>query len=207
MLETLKGLLDSAKATTYELLALLLPGGVVLAVLEHSTDVAIPFGTIGPIAAAYIFGTVLQAISDFLLKREWVKKRLHGEMPTWKAAHDYALGLIQRKLSAAPPDVTLDVCLTYIGARRMVYDKFVALRDTARGLAFATLIAAVLLIVEEWSALTIGSWWAASARIGAAIILALGVFLSFIQRYTRFHPLALQAVYGQFIATQLDAKD
>lgn len=207
MLETLKGLLDAAKATTYELLALLLPGGVVLSVLEHSTDVAIPFGTIGPIAAAYIFGTVLQAIADFLLKREWVKKRLHGETSTWKTAHDYALGLIQRKLSAAPSDVTLDVCLTSIGAHRVVYDKFVALRDTARGLAFATLIAAVLLIVEEWSTLTIGPWWSATARIGGAIALASGAFLAFIQRYARFHPLALQAVYGQFIATQLGAKD
>lgn len=207
MLETLKGLLDSAKATTYELLALLLPGGVVLGALEHATELAIPFGTIGAIAAAYIFGTVLQAIADFLLKRERIKKRLHGDPPVWTTSHDYALGLIQRKLSAAPKDATLDVCLTHVGSRRTVYDKFVALRDTARGLAFATLITAALVIVAEWSTLASGPWWAATARIAGSIVLAIGVFLAFIQRYSRFHPLALQAVYGQFIATQLDSKE
>lgn len=74
MLEILKGLLDSAKATTYELLALLLPGAVVLAMLERTTELATPFGAIGTIATAYILGTVLQAIADFVLKRKRIAR-------------------------------------------------------------------------------------------------------------------------------------
>lgn len=97
--------------------------------------------------------------------------------------HDYALGLIQRKLEAAPSEATLDVCLTQVGARRAIYDKFIALRDTARGLAFATVIAGVLVIWDDWGPLTSGGWWYAVVKVGGSIVLSLGLSLAFIQRF------------------------
>lgn len=207
MLETLKGLVETAKATTYELLALLLPGAVVLATLEYTCEIAIPFATVGTIGAAYILGTVLQAVADFTLKRERVSKLLCGNHSPWQPSADYALRLIQKKLEAAPREATLDVCLTQVGPRRIIYDKFIALRDTARGLAFATLIAAAFVIVDHWSGIVSGSVGFAIVKVAGAVLLTLCLFLAFIQRYARFHPLALQAVYGQFLATQLETKD
>lgn len=207
MLETLKGLLEAAKATTYELLALLLPGAVILATIERTCEVEMPFGTIGAIAAAYIFGTALQAIADFVLKRERIAKLIEGDKSTWKTSADYALQLIQKKLQAAPKEATLDVCLTQVGPHRNIYDKFIALRDTARGLAFATVFAATIVIVRKWDVLASGSSNCAFAKVAGAVVLAVILFLAFIQRYARFQPLAHQAVYGQFIALQLDAKD
>jgi hypothetical protein len=207
MLETLKGLLDTAKATTYELLALLLPGGVILAVLEGTCGITIPFGTVGAVAAAYVFGTVLQAVADYILKLGKVASRIKIAKDDYQPTADYALQVIQKRLQAVPKQATLDICLTQVGARRTIYDKFIALRDTARGLAFATVIAAVLVIHDKWSVLSSGSTSWAVAKIGGAIVLAIALFLAFIQRYARFHPLAHQAVYGQFLATQLDTKD
>jgi len=206
MLETLRGLLETAKATTYELLALLLPGAIILAALERTCGILIPFDTIGTITTAYIFGMVLQAIADFVLKRKRIAKWIQSEKPTWKPSADYALRLIQKKLEAAPAEATLDVCLTQVGARRSIYDKFIALRDTARGLAFATVVTAALVIVDEWDAITSGSRPYAVAKVAAAILFAIVMFLAFIQRYARFYPLANQAVYGQFLATQFDAR-
>jgi hypothetical protein len=205
MLETLKGLLDAGKAATYELLALLLPGAVVLAALMHTTGFGSPFGAIGEIAICYIIGTVLQAFADYLLKRKPIRRWTESEKTDWKVAQAYALRLIQRRLSAAPSEATLDICLTHVGARRSVYDKFMALRDTARGLAFATLVSAALVIWDEWSQLIAGSTPYAALKVSAVIVLVAIIFLAFVQRYARFQPLAQQAVYGQFIATQLDA--
>jgi hypothetical protein len=207
MLETLKSLLDAAKATTYELLALLLPGAVVLAVLECTCGVTMPFGTVGAIAAAYVFGTVLQAVADFVLKLEKVASWIKIDKDDYKPTKAYALQVIQKRLQAAPEAATLDICLTQVGARRTIYDKFIALRDTARGLAFATPIAAVLVICDEWPVLW-GGWTACSiAKVAGAVLLSIVLFLAFIQRYARFHPLAHQAVFGQFLAIQLDKKD
>jgi hypothetical protein len=207
MLETLKGLIETAKATTYELLALLLPGGVILAVLERTHGATIPSGTIGSIAAAYAFGTVLQAIGDFILKRKKIAGWLERDKSDWRLTEAYALGMVAKRLPAVPKGAMLDICLTQLGARRTIYDKFIALRDTARGLAFATVVTAVLVIVDEWDMLTTGATWCVIVKIGGAIALGTMLFLAFLQRYARFHPLAHQVVYGQFLATQLDAKD
>lgn len=207
MLETLKGLLDTAKATTYELLALLLPGGVILAVLGGTCGITIPFGTVGAIAAAYVFGTVLQGVADYVLKREKIAGWIKSDKADSQTTADYALQVIQKQLQAVPKEATLDICLTQVGARRTIYDKFIALRDTARGLAFATVIVAVLVIRDQWSVLSSGSTGCAVAKVGGAVVLAIALFLAFIQRYARFHPLAHQVVYGQFLATQLDTKD
>lgn len=207
MLETLKSLLETAKATTYELLALLLPGGVIVAVLEETCGMTIPFGTIGAIAAAYVFGTVLQAVGDFILKRKRIAGWIERDKSEWQQTADYALQVIQKRLQAVPKGATLDICLTQVGARRVVYDKFIALRDTARGLAFATVITAVLVIEDNWATLSGGTTSSAVSKVCGAIVLATVLFLAFLQRYSRFQPLAHQAVYGQFLATQLDAKD
>jgi len=206
VLETLKGLLDATKAFTYELLAVLLPGAVVLAALEHEYALVVPGDALGGASAAYVIGIVLQGMADFGLKRAWIAKRLSNES-AWKETSDYALRLIRRTLDEVPERATLDICLTRVGAGRVVYDKFVALRDTARGLALATLVASVSIIVGDWPAITAGAAGYAFAKATGAIALALAVFLAFIQRYARFHPLALQEVYGQFLATQLNPKD
>jgi len=207
MLEMLKAWLDAAKATTYELLALLLPGGVVLAGLEGCCDIDIPFGTMGAIAASHIFGTILQAIADYALKRDRIAKWVEGDKSVWKPSQEYGHRLIQKRLEAVPAAATLDVCLTRVGVRRSIYDKFITLRDTARGLAFASLITSVLVIIDKWPTLAGGSTAYAIVKITAEILLAFSLFLAFVQRYSRFHPLALQAVYGQFIATRLDTAD
>jgi len=133
---------------TYELLAVLLPGAVVLAVLVQEYALVVPGATLGAIAGAYVIGIVLQGVADFGLKREWIAKRL-GNESAWKESAAYALGLIRRTLEDVPERAALDICLTHVGAGRVVYDKFVALRDTARGLALATLVASVSIIVER----------------------------------------------------------
>jgi hypothetical protein len=205
-LETLKGLLDATKAFTYELLAVLLPGAAVLAVIGHEYALVVPSETLAATAAAYVIGIVLQGVADYCLKRTWIAKRL-GNDSAWKEAAAYALNVIRKTLAEVPECAALDICLTRVGAGRVVYDKFIALRDTARGLALATLVASVSIIVGNWTAITAGSVGYAVAKATGAIAVALAVFLALIQRYARFQPLALQAVYGQFLATQLNSKD
>ena len=75
MLETLKGVLDATKAFTYELLAVFLPGAVVLTVLAHEYSLIIPGETLGRTAAAYVIGIVLQGVADFARKRAWIATR------------------------------------------------------------------------------------------------------------------------------------
>jgi hypothetical protein len=146
--ETLKWLLDTAKVFTYELLAVLLPGAVVLSVLEQEYALLVPGATLGAINGAYVIGIVVQGVADFGLRRDWIAKRL-GNESAWKESAVYALCVIRRTLEDMPERAALDICLTHIGAGRVVYDKFVSLRDTARGLALATLVASMSIIVER----------------------------------------------------------
>ncbi len=202
-MEGVKILIDSVKSTTYELLALVLPGAILLLAALSAVGVTLPGGTVVLLGASYAAGMALQGIGDFLFKRSPLKKL--AEVPAkWKETQVYALRLINRRLDHPIPDwAVLDVCLTRVEARRTVYDKFTALRDTARGLAVVTPILAGLLLRIYWSQLTVGSLWLVIAKLAAMLATTASVFMAFAQRYTRFHPLAQQVVYGQFIALEI----
>lgn len=202
-MEPLKTLLDSAKATTYELLALLLPGGVVLLSVTSAFALAVPGDVLGYVAGAYVVGLALQGVGDFLFRRRPLSKVV-SDPPSWQPMQRYALGLIKKKLDDhVPEQAALDICLTHVEARRNVYDKFIALRDTVRGLAIATVPATVLFLYARWSTLTAGGAAIAVFRVAGVVVVGGLLLLAFVERYGRFHPLAPQVVYGQFIATQL----
>ncbi len=204
MIEGLKSLLDAGKTTTYELLAVLLPGAIVLSSAATLIPIPIVGGTVGELASAYILGTAVQGLASFIFGWEVFKRVLEKQPPNWQAAHDYALKLIRLKLDKDFPEAaTLDVCLTKVGERRQVYEKFVALRDMSRGLAVATVPLSAFLIRHNWNALIEGGSAIGGLKVFGAIIATIVSILAFVERYGRFNPLAQQAIYGQFIAMQL----
>lgn len=209
MLDSFRTLLDGLKTATYEVLAVLLPG-VVLAHLGLAFfAVPIPDNGVGMLVASYIIGLAVQGLASWMVSIQWLKKRLSAEAspdatprsPTPSLTPEaYAAAIVRRKLDDAVPDGAIfDICLTRIGAGRQVYDKFIALRDAARGLAAASVVAAILVAIHK------GGAFLDSARPTAAVVALLVGMVLFLERYRRFAALGAQVVYGQFIAAQLDA--
>lgn len=198
-------LLDGAKATTYEVLAVLLPGAVALFGLERAGVTFWVGGTIQNLGAAYVVGTIVQAIASAVTRIPCVRHHLATDSPIVRSAQDVAVRLIQRRLEQElPVGVDFDVCLSRVESTRHVYDKFIALRDTARGLVVASVLGGSVVIGSRWKDLVGGAPLAVVGRLVALLagtLILLGVLTS---RYSRFASLARQAVYGQCIASFLD---
>ncbi|HEU4735002.1 MAG TPA: hypothetical protein VFT22_44220 [Kofleriaceae bacterium] len=202
-MEALKAFLDSLKAATYELTALLLPGAAALFSALSILGTTPPGGVIGVIGGSYALGLALQGIAAFVFGSTPFRYVI-SESANLSTTRSYALGLAKKKLGEGVPDAAMfDICLTTIHTHRYIYDKFVALRDTVRALAIALIFVSGCVIYGSWDTLTAGSWLCVTAKLGGAILISVVVLGGFIERHARFHSLAQQVVYGQFIAVQM----
>jgi hypothetical protein len=190
--DALRALIESLKLTAYDLLAVLLPGAILLRGLGG----IFPGGPLGGVGAAgagtlvpdalsfgalaFTAGLVLQGAGGLA-----VRGRPHPDvLQTAKA-------LIKRRYDLDLPDgLVFDFCLSKIEARRGVYDKFVALRGMARALAVA---AAVLGAAGVFAAGT----WAVKAL---AFFTALFCGTSLLALHRHYAPLGERALVGLFIA-------
>ena len=207
MAELLKGFIDSLKSTTYEFVAILLPGLLLAGVVGHVfATPSLP--AIGWVLVGYALGTAIQGVGAFLFWRfSWIGGQ--REPAEWAEAEAVIEPYIQQRLPDAGQDnvssrMLFDICLTQVGEKRVIYDKFVALRDTSRGLAVVTTPIVGLLAwhyrlqLDHGIGLISCLKWSATAGVMAVLIAA------FVHRYRRFNLVSRQAVYGQYLASQME---
>jgi hypothetical protein len=196
--DSLKQLLEGLKTSMYEVLAILLPGVALAHLGSTFFAISIPGQIVGMLVAAYIVGTAVQGLASWVVNASHLRRVLRHDADM--VLHDYAATMIRKKLDDGVPDGAIfDICLTSIGVGRQVYDKFVALRDAARGLAVAAVLAAVLVVIHHRRDL----FDSKEPLVTVAVFLAAAVL--FFQRFKRFASLGDQVVFGQFIAGQLHA--
>lgn len=190
-MESLRALIDTLKLTAYDLLAVLLPG----ALLVRGFGLLFPGAQIGSPGAgplvpdalaftvlAYAAGLTAQGAGGLVSRRRTSPELLL-----------VAKKLIAERYGRALPDgLVIDFCLTKLEGRRAVYDKFVALRGMARALV---VVAAALGVAR--AALGQGP----EERL--AVLAATSVVcLSLRALYLHYAPLGDQAVVGMFIANE-----
>lgn len=192
-MDALKSLIDAAKNTLYELIAVLLPGLIVLAAGEvlvqgpSISTVSLAYSNkVILVAAAYLVGLGLQGLSEWLCKRT-----IDRFVDRTAAQHlaSVALGVATARFGKTITDSDLiDVALSRIADKRQPYDKFLALRDAMRGLSLAVPVLVACILFS-----TLAHRWA------YAVLLSF-VELGLIGRYVKFYPYAKQVAYGAFIA-------
>jgi hypothetical protein len=187
--------IDALKSAAYELTALVLPGIVLVAIGHAFADTPLPASVPAWLIAGYVLGLVLQGIGAWTSRRRGLR-RLVGATATRKisAAETRAKELVEKELGKDIADEhLLDTVLTRVHQYRQVYDKFLALADTARALALVGLIATVLVLIAYGSDLD-------TARAWLMLLGTIACWLALCERYHRFAPLALKALYGKYVA-------
>lgn len=188
----------------YELLAVLVPGSVLVAVLPGVISVqnaALKFSISEALVIfAYVAGILSQGLSDLVTRRLDPPRATNKDYKTCNTLREQVAGLVNQKLSAAtvqvPIEAVLGICLTHVDTKREVYDKFLALRDMSRGLMVSVVAAAAILLWRSYASLE--PW-----QVAGVAALALGAAVAFYNRYRRYQPLAEQALYEVFLAMEL----
>jgi len=198
-LEALKALFEALKTTTYGVTAILLPGAAVLELLKWTTPLySVTIGFVAYTGTAFICGAAVQGVASVLFSMPVLRKLTEP-----KGGHDgerHAQRILEEKLGEKIELArVLDLCLSAVDAKRDIYDKFVALRDMSRGLALTSLLAAAVLVIRHHSDL-------GSARYGLSLTFSVLGAVGFVERYRRFSPLGRQAVYAQFIASEMNSR-
>ena len=196
-MDALRALIESLKLTAYDLLAVLLPGALLLRGLGGMFPAAQLglFGAAGAsalvpdglsfAALAFTAGLVLQGAGGRLVPGK--------PQPELVAA---AREVIKSRYGRDLPDgLVFDFCLSKIEARRAVYDKFVALRGMARALAVA---AGVLGVAGVFAS---GSWTLRALAFFAALLCG----TSLLALHRHYAPLGERALVGLFIAGESQA--
>jgi hypothetical protein len=193
------------KSWFYELLAVLVPGSVIMAVWPWSITVQEHIklsSTESLVVFAYIAGILSQGIGDLVTRRIDPPRASNKDYKTCNALREQVARLVGRKLSAAqvqvPDTALLGICLTHVEAKREVYDKFLALRDMSRGLMVAAVVVGALTLRERYDVLQ--AW-----QLAVIAALCVGSAVAFYNRYRRYQPLAEQALYEIFLAMELKA--
>lgn len=195
-MDALKSLLELLKCYAYELVALVLPGAMLVAAANDTTGFQPIGGAVGLVVAAYAIGVAVQGASSLIVHKFWK----NSADPN---AEVVALALAEAETDlgrAVPESALLDFCLSRVGADRNVYDKFTALRDTARALGSSAPVAAALATYGHWAGIWTGSTLAGLARISSVVIGTLLFSFACFSRYQRFSPLAKNAMFGQYLA-------
>jgi hypothetical protein len=144
--EALKSLTDSLKVTVYELFAILFPGALLLEIARHMGFLPIKMEPLAYAGAAYATGLALQGLAAW---------RLGAREGAWKASykgHGHAKAAAMEWAKTIRPGIQTSELLSYAlsrsESRRGVYDKFVALRDMARGLMCGAFFLTLVLVVD-----------------------------------------------------------
>src|SRR5690349_16619081 len=99
-MDTLKSLLESLKAATYGVLALLLPGAALIELLDRLVPIqslASRWGTASYLALAYISGAAIQGVSSLLFGLKPLKCLTDTE--DLREAEQHAQQILERKLN------------------------------------------------------------------------------------------------------------
>jgi hypothetical protein len=211
-MDEIKGILESLRASAYNLAALLLPGALLLEIVQRAFALGalIPWSQPVPYAvAAYATGFVLQGVSCRLFARPVLRKAVALADLTRErdeaVAAARALVLRRYEVEDVPAASVVDIALTRAADKREVYDKFVAMRDMARAL---TVVFTVMFIAA--AVRLAGAWHAKDPRLVrecavAVAAAALGLYGAF-DRLQRFQVAAEKAIVGVFIASELQLR-
>ncbi|NBC39888.1 hypothetical protein [Corallococcus exiguus] len=191
------------KSWFYELLAVLVPGSVIMAIwpwgvtLQRHINLS---STESLVVFAYIAGILNQGVGDLVTRRIDPPRAANKDYKTCNALREQVARIVGQRLSAAqvqvPDSALLGICLTQVEGKREVYDKFVALRDMSRGLMVAAVVGGAITLGERYNSLQ--AW-----QVAAIIALSVGTAVAFYSRYRRYQPLAEQALYEVFLAMEL----
>lgn len=198
-MDKVQPLIDSVKSLAYELLALLLPGATLLVLGQYFAGTPVPPSAVPWIGAAYVLGLALQGGGAWLGRTRGARVLIGGYVDQVSSAEQRAKEIVTTDFGASiASEHLLDVAITRAQPHRQVYDKFLALTDTTRGLALVMVLAVGLACygardhLDEWR-----SWL---PMIG--LVAAWG---GFCERYRRFAPVASKALYATYITLQFDA--
>jgi hypothetical protein len=200
-MDTLKSLIDAAKLTVYELLAVLLPGAVLAEAGVHGGYVTFGSGTAGAVrllGAAYVLGLATQGLAHLLFRRLprlfRSDRELEGRENGKQAARRLAEQLIGHGVD---DDLLFDFCLSRIGKSRTTYDRFLALQDAAR---------ALVLVVPIGLAYALPGGASPGLRHPPLLVLIFGLGLGvagLLDRYLRFRQAGDRVVYAEFLAAEV----
>ena len=212
-MDTLRALFDLLKNNAYEVLAILLPGAMVVEVLKRlfdKADAALRVLLTGKaelkyIGLIYVLGTVLQGLMRIITDSDWFRKLVLRQGPAAEALRAGAAEAIQLSFTGDPSAstrarVTVAVALSKMEDKRSVYDKFTALRDMARGVCAAMVVSTVSLSLAF--GLTDLKFFDGGGALAAFVLGAVGSLWA----YRRYAPLADEAICSQVIASKLPAQ-
>lgn len=196
-MESIQGAIDGLKSATYEISAVILPGVVLLGVAHALVATPSPDSALAWVVAGYAVGLMLQGLASGAVKTRGVRWLIGGVNPVAApatAAETRARKMVEEKLGTDIAKAHLvDVALTRVHPNRHVYDKFLALADTARALALVAVMGIALVLYGMRDVLdTRGPWFAISGLVVA--------WFGLCERHRKFAPLAYRALFGKFVA-------
>ncbi|MBK8254445.1 MAG: hypothetical protein IPK82_17475 [Polyangiaceae bacterium] len=206
-MDQIKVVLELLKNAAYEILAILLPGTVIVELLRlgsPATGVIVQNALkdqseLRYVAFAYIAGTAMQGLAR-LLPTRW----------STKTANQLRARAME-VLDQAYPDGTNDsdkaryalgICLSYVGDKRAVYDKFLGLRDMMRGLTAASAIGLLAMVVK----ILAGYGRSGNSNVAADVLAAAVFFLcgvGFGTAHQKYGPVPEEALYSTVIAMRI----
>ncbi len=202
-MESVQGIIDGLKSATYEISALLLPGVVLLGVAHALVGTPDPGSILVWLVGSYAIGLALQGIASRAVRTRGIRWILGGVDPAAAPptpAKTLATTIVTNELGAEiARRHLLDVALTRVHPNRHVYDKFLALADTARALALVAVISVGLVLYGMRDDLGSRTPWLALAGLVVA-------WLGLCERHRKFAPLAVTALYGKFVTIHSASK-
>lgn len=199
-MDTLKKFIETLKLTLYEILALLLPGAILVEAARAGPQPLLTINTTGStgiiyfVVLSYAGGLAVQGITNLVFRRLpnlFRTGHLSTNPPRRKQpleAQAEARRVVEKLFGPKVDDELLEgYCLSSLGKSQAVYDRFLALRDTARAL--------FLVFPLAWLLFAYGAHWPSASK---SIGLLFGL-IGFLERYHRFDRAAEEALFTQFL--------
>jgi len=202
-MDTLKAFMETLKLTLYEILAVLLPGAILVEAARKvppgllTVNTTNSTGIIYFLVLSYVGGLAAQGITNLIFRR--VPNLLRtGHLSTIPPnrkqpleAHARAKSVVEElfgtKVKVVDDEFAAGYCLSS-STSHAAYDRFLALRDMARAL--------FLVFPVAWWVIAHGANWPLAVK---SIGLLLGT-IGFLERYFRYDRAAEEALFTQFLA-------
>lgn len=199
-MDTLKTFMETLKLTLYEILALLLPGAVVVEAARVGTEPLVTVNTTNStgiiyfLVLSYVGGLATQGITNLIFRRVPNLFRT-GHLSTIPAkrkqpleAHARAKREVEKLFGTKVDDEFVEgYCLSSLSTSHAAFDRFLALRDTVRAL--------FLVLPVAWWLFAYGAHWPLASK-STGLLLGL---IGFLERYHRFDRAAEDVLFTQFL--------
>lgn len=201
-METLKQFMDAFRLTLYEILAVLVPGAILVEGARVGTpplllvNTTTGTGMVYYLVLSYVAGLAAQGIANLFFRRipNLVRfGKLDTIPPTRKQplnAQTQAGVVVAKLFGVKDEEFVTGYCLSSLGESHPTYDRFLALRDTVRSLS--------LVLPVGWYLAAYGADWPLTTK---SIALLLGI-TGLLERYFRFDRAADDVLFNQFLATR-----